>query len=114
MSNREEIIESITSDVSFMSKWRSIVKDGTLDRILELCNCYRAPYNKDAKPDPMPHIQAEFNGGMKSWDKLEYLLSSLAFRENNRNNKHGEEYVGYVRDHVAKRRQIDFEEKYDG
>lgn len=107
--NRREVIEDITSDAKFMQTWRVLIKDGTVDKMLELCNCFRAPYNKDAKPDPLPHVQAENNGGMKAWDKLAYLLTSCPYHDNNLKKK-GEEYIGYIKDHVSTRRQKEFSE----
>jgi hypothetical protein len=108
--NRKEIIEDITSDVAFMSKWRSMVSSGDLEKILRLANCYRGEYAKTQKPPEQPHIRSEQNGGMRAWDKLEYLIMSLPFKENREYNEESTEYVGYVKDHVAASVQESYED----
>jgi hypothetical protein len=110
MSGREDTIAQLTGNAVLMKRWRELVRSGDLDKILELCNCYRRPYNKDAKPDPIPHIQAEYNGGMKAWDKLEYLLGSLPYAKE-KGYEPTSDYVGYTKDRVATRKQENYEDE---
>ena len=113
MSSRKDTIEQLTGDPVFMKKWRDLIKSGDMDKILELCNCYRGSYAKDHKPDLTPHVQSENNGGMKAWDKLEYLINSLPFSQKEGVATNPGEYVGYVKDRVANRRQLDHEDDED-
>tara|TARA_R110000772_G_scaffold18184_4_gene50787 strand:- start:4243 stop:4590 length:348 start_codon:yes stop_codon:yes gene_type:complete len=110
--NRAQTIETITSDSVLMAKWRQLVSSGEMKDMLMLANCYRGDFSKSKKPSELPHIRQEENGGMRAWDKLEYLLDSLPFKENKAFKADDDDgFTGYVKDHMAERTQEEFNDK---
>ena len=108
--SRNQTIKEISADSALMSRWRTLINSGDLTKMLELANCFRRPYNADAEPSPHPHIQSEQNGGSKGWAKLEYLLQSLPYKDQLIENTGYLDYVGFIKDNLASRKQRDFTE----
>jgi len=113
--SRKDTIDQLTGDVALMGEWRLLIKSGRLEQMLTLANCFRGEYSKTQKSPSEPHIRQEQNGGMRAWDKLEYLLMSLPFKEQSVQQSDDQEYIGFVQDHVATNMQnqdIGTEEEY--
>lgn len=93
---RKEKIDEIKNNRQLLKEWQDIIDSGTMELIIDACSIYRFPYSYDTAEHKDQHIQIERNGGIKGWEKLKHLLTTLPAKieleeESNQNYEEEEE-----------------------
>jgi hypothetical protein len=69
----------LKEDSDLLLKWKQLIDEGTMDKIILALEAYRGNYRPEVK-DPESHMQQEYNGGSKAWDMVSCLLRTLPHR----------------------------------